>query len=140
MQFLFGDCVLDIDRRELVRGAETVAVGPQVFDLLVYLVQNRDRVVSKDDMLDAVWAGRIVSESTLTSHINAVRKAIGDNGQEQRLVRTVARKGLRFVGEVGAADDPSTSRRSSPPLPDERPLSRRRFPTSRPLLPCRSSI
>ena len=103
MQFLFGDCVLDPDRRELSRGSEVIAIGPQVFDLLVYLIQNRARVVSKDDVLDAVWAGRIVSESTLTSHINAVRKAIGDSGDEQRLIRTVARKGFRFVGDVREA-------------------------------------
>ena len=103
MQFLFGDCVLDPDRRELSRGSEVIAIGPQVFDLLVYLIQNRARVVSKDDVLDAVWAGRIVSESTLTSHLNAVRKAIGDSGDEQRLIRTVARKGFRFVGEVRQA-------------------------------------
>jgi TolB-like protein/Tfp pilus assembly protein PilF len=100
VQFLFEDCVLDTDRREFTRGSGAVAMGPQVFDLLIYLVENRARVVSKDDVLDAVWAGRIVSESTLTSHINAVRKAIGDSGEEQRLVRTIARKGFRFVGEV----------------------------------------
>ena len=94
------DYVLDPDRRELTRGSEAIAVGPQVFDLLVYLVQNRERVVSKDDLLDVVWGGRIVSESTLTSHINAARKAIGDSGEEQRLIRTVARKGFRFVGDV----------------------------------------
>ena len=77
-------------------------------------MQNRERVVSKDDLLDAVWGGRIVSESTLTSHINAVRKAIGDSGEEQRLIRTVARKGFRFVGEVREArsSDGVTFRRS----------------------------
>ena len=100
MQFLFEDCVLDTDRREFTRRSAAVAMGPQVFDLLLYLVQNRARVVSKDDVLDAVWSGRTVSESTLTSHINAVRKAIGDSGDAQRLVRTIARKGFRFVGEV----------------------------------------
>jgi TolB-like protein len=104
VQFLFEDYMLDLDRRELTRGARAIAIGPQVFDLLVHLVQNREHVVSKDNLLDAVWHGRIVSESTLTSHINAVRKAIGDNGEEQRLVRTVARKGFRFVGEVRQAD------------------------------------
>src|SRR4051812_49451501 len=103
MPFMFEDCVLDLDRRELSRGAEVVATGPQVFDLLVYLVQNRERVVSKDDLLHTVWGGRIVSESTLTSHINAVCKAIGDSGKDQSLVRTVARKGFRFVGDVGEA-------------------------------------
>jgi DNA-binding winged helix-turn-helix (wHTH) protein len=92
--------VLDPDRRELTRGSGAIAVGPQVFDLLVHLVQNRDHVVSKEGLLDEVWGGRIVSESTLTSHINAARKAIGDSGREQLLIRTVARKGFRFVGDV----------------------------------------
>ena len=101
--FAFGGYVLDSDRRELTRGSEVIAVRPQVFDLLLYLMRNRERVVSKDDLLHAVWGGRIVSELTLTSHINAARKAIGDSGQEQRLVRTVARKGFRFVGDVREA-------------------------------------
>jgi DNA-binding winged helix-turn-helix (wHTH) protein len=92
--------VLDPDRRELARGSEIVSISPKAFDLLVHLVRNREHVVSKDDLLQAVWEGRIVSESTLTSHINAVRKAIGDSGEEQRLIRTLARKGFRFVGEV----------------------------------------
>jgi TolB-like protein len=100
VHFVFGDIVLDLDRRELTRGHEAVAVGPKVFDLLVYLLQNRERVVSKDELMNAVWAGRIVSESTLTSDINAARRAIGDSGAAQRLIRTVARKGFRFVGDV----------------------------------------
>jgi TolB-like protein/tetratricopeptide (TPR) repeat protein len=103
VHFAFGDYVLDPDRRELTRGAEPIAVGPQVFDLLLYLVRNREHVVGKDQLLDAVWEGRIVSESTLTSHINAARRAIGDSGQEQRLIRTIARKGFRFVGDVREA-------------------------------------
>ncbi|OMQ43761.1 winged helix-turn-helix domain-containing protein [Ensifer sp. 1H6] len=100
MQFMFADYVLDQERRELTLRGQVVAVGPQVFDLLQHLVANRHRVVSKDDLLEAVWSGRVVSESTITSHINAVRKAIGDSGEEQHLVRTIARKGFRFVGEV----------------------------------------
>jgi DNA-binding winged helix-turn-helix (wHTH) protein len=93
LQFRFEDHALDIERRELRRGSELIAMEPQVFDLLTYLVQNRDRVVTKDDMIAAIWSGRIVSESTLTSRINAVRKAVGDSGEEQRLIRTIARKG-----------------------------------------------
>jgi TolB-like protein len=100
VRYQFEDIVLDADRRELARGPEMIAIGPQVFDLLLHLVQNREHVVTKDDLIEAVWGGRIVSESTLTSHINAVRKAIGDTGEEQRLVRTIARKGYRFVGDV----------------------------------------
>ncbi|MBZ9780337.1 winged helix-turn-helix domain-containing protein [Pseudomonas sp. REP124] len=102
MPFVFEDFVLDQERRELTQRGQVVTVGPQVFDLLSLLVSNHERVVSKDDLLKAVWAGRIVSESTITSHINAVRKAIGDTGEEQRLVRTVARKGYRFVGQLKA--------------------------------------
>ena len=88
---------------------DLVEIEPQVFDLLVYLVQNRDRVVSKDDLIAAVWGGRIVSESTLSSRITAVRKAIGDSGEQQALIRTAARKGIRFVGAVSeqAAGAPS---------------------------------
>jgi TolB-like protein len=107
MQFVFADHVLDADRRELRRGTETVVLQPQVFDLLVYLVQNRDRVVSKRDLIDAVWGGRVVSDSTLTSRVNAARKAVCDSGEEQKLIRTVARKGLRFVGLVNVQDDPA---------------------------------
>jgi TolB-like protein len=116
VQFLFGDYALDIDRRELKRGSEQIQLGPQAFDLLVYLVRNRERVVSKDDLIEQVWRGRIVSESTLTSSINAVRKAVGDSGEEQRLIRTVARKGLRFIGEVRedeARPDRGSSARST---------------------------
>jgi len=99
-QFAFGDYALDVARRELRRGADLQPVEPQVFDLLVFLIQHRDRVVSKDDLIEGVWGGRIVSESTLTSRINAARKAIGDSGEKQRLIRTIPRKGLRFVGDV----------------------------------------
>jgi TolB-like protein/cytochrome c-type biogenesis protein CcmH/NrfG len=121
--FRFENCSLDTDRRELHRAGESIAVEPQVFDLLTYLVENRDRVVTKDDMIATVWGGRIVSESTLTSRINSARKALGDNGDEQRLIRTFARKGFRFVGDVqldakpvGAAD--GEPRRTALPAPD----------------------
>ena len=77
-----------------------MSVEPQVFDVLVYLIRNRDRVVSKDDLLSAIWAGRIVSELTVTSRMNSARSAIGDSGDLQRLIRTIPRKGLRFVGDV----------------------------------------
>jgi len=113
----FGDCEIDTARRELRRAETPVHVEPQVFDLLVHLVQNRDRVVSKDELIAAVWGGRIVSESTLTSRINAVRKALGDSGDEQRLIRTVARKGVRFVGDVQTGRDAMTPARAEPERP-----------------------
>jgi TolB-like protein len=123
VQFLFEDHVLDTDRRELRRGAQEIPVGPQVFDLLVYLVQNRERVVTKDDLLDAVWSGRFVSESNLTTRINAARKAIGDSGEEQRLIRTVPRKGFRFVGVVTCeAENVKDVRGSTATTPKPLPL------------------
>jgi len=109
LEFVFADHLLDIDRRELRRDGERIALEPQVFDLLVYLVRNRERVVSKDDLLQAIWGGRIVSESTMTSCINAVRKAVGDSGEAQRLIRTVPRKGVRFVGVVREEQKPAVS-------------------------------
>ena len=100
MRYLFDDFVLDPDRRELRRVNDRIELEPQVFDLLEFLVRTRDRVASRDDLLEAVWHGRIVSESTLSSRINAARTAIGDNGTTQRLIRTLPRKGVRFVGHV----------------------------------------
>jgi len=113
MLLAFGDHVLDSERRELRRGGEPLALEPQVFDLLVYLVQNRDRVVSKDDLLHAVWGGRIVSDSALAARINAARRALGDNGAAQRWIRTLPRKGVRFIGIVREAQEPAPV--SSPP-------------------------
>jgi adenylate cyclase len=98
--YLFGDFGLDTDRRELSRGANLVPIEPKVFDLLVYVMQNRDRVVSREDLIVAIWNGRIVSESALTTCINAARTAIGDSGEAQRLIKTLPRKGIRFVGAV----------------------------------------
>lgn len=117
MRLHFDQCVLDTERRELSRGRSPVSVQPQVFDLLVYLIENRDRVVSKDDLLNAVWNGRIVSESTLISRINAARRAIGDDGDQQRLIRTVPRKGVRFVGDVRGGAAPATATHGTPAAP-----------------------
>ena len=140
LQFLFGDYVLDQGRRELTLRGQVVAVGPQVFDLLLHLVRNRDRVVSKDDLLQAVWSGRIVSESTITSHINAVRKAIGDTGEEQRLVRTVARKGYRFVGEIKAGDSGQARQPEVPGIDGPVPAEPKETPPSVLVLPDKPSI
>ena len=124
MQLVFADYTLDTDRRELRRGPEHIAVEPQVFDLLTFLLQNRDRVVSKDDLIAAVWDGRIVSDSTLTSRINAARKAVGDSGEDQKLIRTVSRRGFRFVGVVRAGssgDEPAHATGSPTDEPHGRP-------------------
>jgi TolB-like protein/cytochrome c-type biogenesis protein CcmH/NrfG len=100
MKYLFSNHILDDELRELSRNGQGVAVEPQVFDLLVYLLQNRERVVTKDDLIATVWGGRIISESTLTSRINAARKAVGDSGLNQTVIRTIARKGFRVTCDV----------------------------------------
>lgn len=100
MRYFFEDFSFDTARRELRRGTDVIALAPQVFDLLDYLICNRERVVSKDDLIRAIWQGRVVSDVALTTRINAARKAIGDSGDEQRLIRTFPRKGVRFIGTV----------------------------------------
>jgi TolB-like protein len=114
--FWFEDYVLDSERRELRRAGARLAIEPQVIDLLEFLVKNRDRVVSKDDLLASVWGGRIVSESTLASRINAARRAIGDTGDQQRLIRTIIGRGLRFVAEVHEQQYQSPARPIAPRL------------------------
>lgn len=100
MIYQFEDCVLDTKRRELRRNSVVRSVEPQVFDLLEFLIRNRERVVSRDEIFRAIWNHRLVSESALSTRINAAREAIGDNGLEQRLIRTLRHKGLHFVGAV----------------------------------------
>ena len=109
MRYHFADCVLDTERRELRRGEDLVAVAPQVFDLLSYLIHNRERILSKDDLIAAVWGGRSVSDSALTTRLNVARRSIGDSGEDQRLIKTLPRKGFRFVGAVREAPEPATA-------------------------------
>ena len=105
MRFQFADHLLDAERRELRRGSQVIEVEPQVFDLLLHLLRNRERVVSKDDLIASVWGGRIVSDATIDSRINAVRHAIGDSGATQALIRTFPRKGIRFIGAAEQEDE-----------------------------------
>src|SRR5213080_2445271 len=100
LRYLFEEYAFDTDRRELHRGADVVTLAPQVFDLLEFLIRNRERVVSKDDLINAIWNGRSVSDAALTTRLNAARSAIGDSGGEQRLIKTLPRRGFRFVGPV----------------------------------------
>jgi TolB-like protein len=114
MRYRFEDYVLDTARRELHRGSDQISLEPKVFDLLAHLVRNRERVVSKDDMVATVWDGRTVSESTLTTCINGARCAIGDSGDDQRLIKTLPRKGIRFVGPVHEEQPVADAPQSSP--------------------------
>lgn len=104
MTLRFADCTLDIAGHDLWRDGERVAIEPQVFDVLAYLVDHRDRVVPKTELLDEVWGDRFVSESALTSRIKSARRAVGDTGRDQRVIRTVHGRGFRFVAEVRASE------------------------------------
>lgn len=108
MIYGFENFLLDTERHELRRGTKLVPLEPQVFDLLEYLIRNRERMVSKDDLIEAIWNGRTISDSTLSSRITAARHALADRGKEQRLIRTVARRGFRFVGDVREGNGSST--------------------------------
>src|SRR5262249_21155363 len=107
LDFRFGEFEINLARRELRRAGATVHLEPQVFDLLVHLVQNRDRIVSKDELIDVIWHGRIVSEAALSSRISAARRALGDSGNDQSLIRTMYKRGFRFVGELDADAAPA---------------------------------
>ena len=128
LRYLFEDYAFDTDRRELRCGAAVVSIAPQVFDLLDYLIRNRERVVSKDELINAIWNGRIVSDAALTTRLNIARSAIRDSGEEQRLIKTLPRKGFRFVGTVvevqerectAVPDNPVEPPNSALTLPDK---------------------
>jgi TolB-like protein len=132
LRYLFEDFILNTDRRELRRGADVIPTTPQVFDLLDYLIRHRERVVSKDDLISAVWNGRIVSDAALTTRLNAARAAIDDGGDKQRLIKTLPRKGFRFIGAVQEGQTPATAPASWAAQNDDT--------TQRPLSPPRLSI
>ena len=127
MTLAFSEYKIDLNRQELRRDGQVVHLEPQVFDLLHHLVINRDRVVSKDELLDTIWNGRIVSEAALSSRINAARKAIGDDGDRQALIKTVHRRGFRFVGHVDAGGHEPIE--APAPVLDARPLIETRKPS-----------
>ena len=100
MRYEFGDCDLDIEAHALRRSGEVVRIEPQVFDLLVALARNAGVMVSKDDLIDSVWEGRIVSDATISARVSAARTAVGDNGRDQSIIRTVSRRGFMMVAKV----------------------------------------
>ena len=122
MIFVFGDCELDLDRFELRRAGQLRPVEPQVFDLLAVLIRERHRVVPKEELLDTVWGSRFVSESALTSRVKAARQAIGDDGRNQRLIRTAHGRGYQFAASVdeAAQPDPAASVSPAPPVQEIR--------------------
>src|SRR4051794_29086030 len=118
MQYQFTEFEIDLSQQELRRLGEAVHIEPQVFDLIVHLVRNRDRIVSKDELIETIWNGRIISEAALSSRINGARRALGDNGNDQALIRTLHKRGFRFVGDVQAIDAPITDAAAARLVPD----------------------
>ena len=100
MIYAFEEYELDVPRYELRYAGKLVKLEPQVFNVLAYLIEHRDRVVTKDELLEQLWPGRFVSETTLTSRLTSARRAIGDRGREQRLIQTVHGRGYRFIAPV----------------------------------------
>jgi TolB-like protein len=121
LRYLFEEYTFDTELRELHRGPDVVSVAPQVFDLLEYLIRNRERVVSKEDLINAIWSGRIVSDAALTTRLNVARNVIGDTGEKQRLVKTLPRKGFRFIGPVREVEKPAGAATGNGPVEPAKP-------------------
>ncbi|HEX2633524.1 MAG TPA: winged helix-turn-helix domain-containing protein, partial [Bradyrhizobium sp.] len=120
LKYQFSEFEIDLNQQELRRLGEAVHIEPQVFDLIVHLVRNHERIVSKDELIETIWNGRIISEAALSSRINGARRALGDNGNDQALIRTLHKRGFRFVGDVQAIDAgaPTTDTQAAPLAPD----------------------
>lgn len=121
--WVIEDFELDVDQYDLRRSGEQVRVEPQVFDVLVYLVEHRERVVPRTELLDEIWGDRFVSDSALSSRIKAARQALDDDGSAQRMIRTVHGRGFQFVGRVTEMNPTRPSRRE----PDSRRVQEIRF-------------
>jgi DNA-binding winged helix-turn-helix (wHTH) protein len=108
--YRFGDCELDERRQELRRGGDPCHLEPQVFAVLAYLVRHRDRMVSRTELLDEIWGSRFVTDSALASRVKAARRAVGDSGRDQRVIRTLHGRGYRFLAPVTAQSPPHRAR------------------------------
>ena len=114
--YQFNQYSLDTDRYQLSREGNPVAVEPLVFDLLLYLLQNRERVVSRDELLDELWQGKVVTDAALAARLKDVRKAVGDSGSRQSVIKTLHGRGYQFVAELDKADDRQSEDKESPAL------------------------
>src|SRR6188508_1038902 len=118
MKYTFSEFEIDLGQQELRRLGEAIHIEPQVFDLIVHLVRNRDRIVSKDELIETIWNGRIISEAALSSRINGARRALGDNGNDQAMIRTLHKRGFRFVGDVEVIEAPDADAQAVRLVPD----------------------
>jgi adenylate cyclase len=119
--YRFGTYSIDSEGLEITASGEAVSVQPQVFALLVFLIENRDRVVTKDAIMESVWGGRIVSDGTLNSRINAARRALGDTGEIQSVIKTFPRRGFRFVAEIADHAEEHSPDSVPPPISQDKP-------------------
>ena len=119
LKYRFADFEIDLGQQELRRLGEALHIEPQVFDLVVHLVRNHDRIVSKDELIEKIWNGRIISEAALSSRINGARRALGDNGNDQVFIRTLHKRGFRFVGDVQAVNALEADAEPVRPVPDD---------------------
>ena len=119
MKYRFAEFEIDLSQQELRRLGEPVHIEPQVFDLIVHLVRNHDRIVSKDELIETIWNGRIISEAALSSRINGARRALGDNGTDQVFIRTLHKRGFRFVGDLKATGAPDADAAAARLVPDD---------------------
>src|SRR5580765_2914605 len=119
LKYQFTDFEIDLSQQELRRLGKAVHIEPQVFDLIVHLVRNHDRIVSKDELIETIWNGRIISEAALSSRINGARRALGDNGNDQAFIRTLHKRGFRFVGHVQAINAPEADVETGRLVPDD---------------------
>src|SRR5512139_738457 len=117
-KFRIGDYVVDTARFRITHRDETVAVEPKVFDLLVHLIRHRDRVLTREQLFEAVWDGREVSDATLSNHVASARKALGDSGELQRTIQTVRGRGYQFVAPVvEIVEEPTSAAAGTTPVP-----------------------
>jgi TolB-like protein/DNA-binding winged helix-turn-helix (wHTH) protein len=122
VKYRFAQFEIDPSRHELRRVGESVHIEPQVFDLIVHLVRNRDRIVSKDELIEKIWNGRVISEAALSSRINGARRALGDNGNDQNFIKTLHKRGFRFVADVQEVSV-NSDQDAAPLVPDAVALS-----------------
>lgn len=129
MIYAFGDCQVDTTRFELLRGNRLAPIEPQVLELLIFLIEHRDRAVTRDELFESIWKGRIVSDTTLSSRIKSARHAIGDDGTRQQYIKTIHGRGFRFVGTVDARS--ADENLPAPTGPADRTGSIRQRPATR---------
>ena len=133
MRYVFENFVLDVEKHELRRDGNLVAVEPQVFALLIHLIEQRERVVSKDELIEAIWEGRFVSDSVVSSRIKSARKALGDDGRTQQFIKTLHGTGFRFIASVKESLESNSTGDQQAVIEDITPIPRNDEVSPRPL-------